>query len=68
MVLTASQEALNLLERYDRASTAALTQVVEELPDSDREALDQALPALGRLVTALQAVHGTGSGSGMPTS
>ncbi|MGW2712248.1 MarR family winged helix-turn-helix transcriptional regulator [Streptomyces sp. NPDC001356] len=66
VILTASQEALNLLERYDRASTAALTQVVEELPDSDRAALDQALPALDRLVTALQAVHGTGSG--MPTS
>ncbi|MEU7363489.1 MULTISPECIES: MarR family winged helix-turn-helix transcriptional regulator [Streptomyces] len=68
VVLTASHEALNLLERYDRASTAALTQVVEELPDSDRAALDQALPALGRLVTALQAAHGTGTDTGMPTS
>ncbi|MFC9931886.1 hypothetical protein [Streptomyces sp. NPDC127190] len=39
--------------------------VVEELPDSDRAALDRALPAHGRLVTALQALHGTGSG--LPT-
>ncbi|MFF4928403.1 hypothetical protein ACFY2H_05800 [Streptomyces griseofuscus] len=46
VVLTASTEALNLLERYDRASTAALTRVVEKLSDADRGALRQALPAL----------------------
>ncbi|MFF5475601.1 MarR family winged helix-turn-helix transcriptional regulator [Streptomyces achromogenes] len=59
VVLTASQEALHLLERYDRASTAALTRVVEELSDADRAALHQALPALDRLVTALETGDGT---------
>ncbi|MEU3529750.1 MarR family winged helix-turn-helix transcriptional regulator [Streptomyces sp. NPDC038707] len=59
VVLTASQEALHLLERYDRASTAALTRVVEELSDTDRAALHQALPALDRLVTALETSDGT---------
>ncbi|MFV2120450.1 MarR family winged helix-turn-helix transcriptional regulator [Streptomyces sp. Act-28] len=55
VVLTASREALALLERYDRASTAALVRIVEEMTDSDRAALDRALPALGRLVRALEA-------------
>ncbi|WP_413804878.1 MarR family winged helix-turn-helix transcriptional regulator [Streptomyces sp. OE57] len=60
VVLTASGEALNLLERYDRASTAALTRVVEELSEADRVALDKALPALDRLVTALETAEGAG--------
>lgn len=59
VVLTASKEALHLLERYDRASTAALTRVVEELSDADRAALHEALPALDRLVTALETGDGT---------
>nr|BFD86774.1 hypothetical protein StreXyl84_61750 [Streptomyces sp. Xyl84] len=63
VVLTASRESLDLLERYDRASTAALTRVVEELPDVDRVALNGALPALDRLVAALQAAHGAGNGT-----
>ncbi|MFD5543469.1 MarR family winged helix-turn-helix transcriptional regulator [Streptomyces sp. NPDC127079] len=64
VVLTASQEALKLLERYDRASTAALVRVVEELPDGDRAALDEALPALDRLVAALEAANvGAGGAS-----
>ncbi|MGW1600267.1 hypothetical protein [Streptomyces eurythermus] len=58
-MLTASKEALHLLERYDRASTAALTRVVEELSDADRAALHEALPALDRLVTALETGDGT---------
>ncbi|MCZ9341652.1 MarR family transcriptional regulator, partial [Streptomyces sp. TRM76130] len=55
VVLTASDRALGLLRRYDRASTAALTRVVEELPDADRASLESALPALHRLVEALEA-------------
>ncbi|MFF3501865.1 MarR family winged helix-turn-helix transcriptional regulator [Streptomyces sp. NPDC003247] len=60
VVLTASSRALELLERYDRASTAALVRVVRELPDADRLALDRALPALDRLVAALETADGTG--------
>lgn len=55
VVLTASDRALELLRRYDRASTAALTRVVEELPCADRASLESALPALHRLVEALEA-------------
>ncbi|GGV67282.1 hypothetical protein GCM10010277_75800 [Streptomyces longisporoflavus] len=62
VVLTASGEAQELLQRYDRASTTALAQVVEGLPDADRLALDRALPALDRLVAALEAVDGAGAG------
>ncbi|MFF7409592.1 MarR family winged helix-turn-helix transcriptional regulator [Streptomyces lydicus] len=62
VVLTASDEARHLLERYDRASTAALTRVVEELSDADRVALNHVLPALDRLVTALEAADGTSPG------
>jgi DNA-binding MarR family transcriptional regulator len=58
VVLTASAEALQLLKRYDRASSAALTSVVEELSDTDRIALEESLPALGRLVAALEAADG----------
>lgn len=54
VVLTASAEALQLLKRYDRASSAALSSVIEELSDDDRVALEQSLPALGRLVAALE--------------
>ncbi|MFD7921210.1 MarR family winged helix-turn-helix transcriptional regulator [Streptomyces sp. NPDC059740] len=60
VVLTASSEALHLLDRYDRASAAALTRVVEDLPDTDRLALNQALPALERLVAALEDANGAG--------
>ncbi|MFJ4616999.1 hypothetical protein [Streptomyces sp. NPDC088812] len=60
VVLTASSRALELLERHDRASTAALVRVVRELSDADRPALDRALPALDRLVAALEAADGTG--------
>ncbi|MDN0197701.1 MarR family transcriptional regulator [Streptomyces sp. S.PNR 29] len=66
VVLTASAEALHLLERYDRASTAALIRVVEKLPDADRVALDQALPALKRLVAALEAADGNGGSTPAP--
>lgn len=61
VVLTASEEALELLGRYDRASTASLVRAVEGLPATDRAALDRALPALDRLVAALEAADGAGS-------
>ncbi|WP_181793554.1 MarR family winged helix-turn-helix transcriptional regulator [Streptomyces sp. WELS2] len=66
VLLTASEEALHLLERYDRASTAALTRVVAELSDADRTALHQALPALDRLVTALETSDSTRPDSSTP--
>lgn len=64
VVLTASAEALQLLKRYDRASSAALTSVIDELSDDDRVALEQSLPALGRLVAALEAADGATQAKG----
>ncbi|MEV5885810.1 MarR family transcriptional regulator [Streptomyces sp. NPDC052020] len=66
VVLTASREALELLGRYDRASTAALTRVVDELPAADRRALAQALPALDRLVAALETADTPANGTPSP--
>ncbi|MDT0610974.1 MarR family winged helix-turn-helix transcriptional regulator [Streptomyces lancefieldiae] len=66
VVLTASREALELLERYDRASTAALTRVVDELPAADRLALARALPALDRLVTTLETTDDAATGAPRP--
>ncbi|MGW7521627.1 MarR family winged helix-turn-helix transcriptional regulator, partial [Streptomyces sp. NPDC054796] len=60
VVLTASREALELLECYDRASAATLTRVVDELSPADRVVLAQVLPALGRLVTTLEATDEAG--------
>lgn len=54
VVLTASPEALVLLERYDKASTSALAQVVAQLSSTDRAALSAALPILERLVVELE--------------
>ncbi|MFF5103275.1 MarR family winged helix-turn-helix transcriptional regulator [Streptomyces sp. NPDC000134] len=54
VVLTASREAQDLLRRYDRASTAALTRVVDALAPADRAVLARALPALDRLVAELE--------------
>ncbi|MBT2411359.1 MULTISPECIES: MarR family winged helix-turn-helix transcriptional regulator [unclassified Streptomyces] len=66
VVLTASRQALELLDRYDRASTAALVRIVEEMPGSDRAALDRALPALDRLVHALEETDGGTAGGTTP--
>ncbi|WP_051872280.1 MarR family winged helix-turn-helix transcriptional regulator [Streptomyces sclerotialus] len=54
VTLTASAEALRLLERYDSASTATLARASDELPPTDRAALTAALPALSRLLLTLQ--------------
>ncbi|GAA2330911.1 MarR family transcriptional regulator [Streptomyces caniferus] len=52
--LSVSPGASELLERYDRASRETLEQAVAKLPPGDRDALTAALPALARLVTALE--------------
>ena len=52
----ASPRALRLLERFDRASAAILTEVLAGLDDADRAALAEALPALERLRDAVQGI------------
>ncbi|MEV0600035.1 helix-turn-helix domain-containing protein [Streptomyces sp. NPDC050315] len=54
VTLTASAAALQLLERYDSASTATLARASDELPAADRAALTAALPALDRLLLTLE--------------
>ncbi|MEV5508256.1 MarR family winged helix-turn-helix transcriptional regulator [Streptomyces orinoci] len=53
-VLTASPAALELLDRYDRTSSAALAHAIGELPANDRDTLTASLPVLARLLTALE--------------
>ncbi|MEU1077113.1 MULTISPECIES: MarR family transcriptional regulator [unclassified Streptomyces] len=53
VVLTPTPAALDLLDRYDRASTAALQGALAALPAADRAALRDALPVLRRLVREL---------------
>ncbi|MFI9029936.1 MarR family winged helix-turn-helix transcriptional regulator [Streptomyces sp. NPDC053560] len=54
VVLTPTETALELLDRYDRTSAEALALAIDELPDADRQALTAALPALARLITVLE--------------
>ncbi|MEV6552884.1 MarR family transcriptional regulator [Streptomyces sp. NPDC051597] len=53
VILTPTPTALDLLDRYDRASTAALEGALAALPAADRAALRDALPVLRRLVREL---------------
>ncbi|WP_171166589.1 MarR family winged helix-turn-helix transcriptional regulator [Streptomyces sp. I05A-00742] len=52
--LSASPRALDMLDRYDRTSTAALRRALDALPPRSREAVDHALPALADLLVALE--------------
>ncbi|MEU5312614.1 MarR family winged helix-turn-helix transcriptional regulator [Streptomyces sp. NPDC021562] len=54
VVLAPSITALDLLDRYDRTSSAALAQAIDQLPTDDRETLTAALPVLARLTSALE--------------
>ncbi|GGI45607.1 DNA-binding MarR family transcriptional regulator [Agromyces flavus] len=49
VLVAASDRALDLLARFDRASTAALVDALDRLHPADRNALDPALGALERL-------------------
>ncbi|MGR3933367.1 MarR family winged helix-turn-helix transcriptional regulator [Streptomyces sp. BRA346] len=53
--LAASPRALEMLDAYDRTSTAALRRALDGLDPSRREALERALPALDDLLAALEA-------------
>ncbi|GHJ43708.1 hypothetical protein Cs7R123_10500 [Catellatospora sp. TT07R-123] len=53
--IAASATALDLFERFDRAGTALVADAAATLPDSDRQALAAALPALERLRDAITA-------------
>ncbi|KUO05680.1 MarR family winged helix-turn-helix transcriptional regulator [Streptomyces caeruleatus] len=53
--LAPSPEALDMLDRYDRTSTAALRRALDDLAPQSREALERALPVLAELLTALEA-------------
>ena len=52
--LTATDTALELLERYDRTSTVALAEAIASLSTPDEAVLSRALPVLRQLLTALQ--------------
>ncbi|WP_425826439.1 MarR family winged helix-turn-helix transcriptional regulator [Streptomyces fractus] len=52
--LTATPRALDMLDRYDRASTTALNEAIQRLTPRGRDALEAALPALDDLLTLLQ--------------
>ncbi|MGV9680140.1 MarR family winged helix-turn-helix transcriptional regulator [Nocardia sp. NPDC003482] len=52
-LLVASPRARDLLARYDRASSAMLREILGDLPAADRRAIEDALPALRRLLAAL---------------
>ncbi|MFF3767527.1 MarR family winged helix-turn-helix transcriptional regulator [Streptomyces sp. NPDC001922] len=51
--LSVTPHALELLERYDRASRETLEQAMDTLPPGDRDTLTAAMPALTRLANAL---------------
>ncbi|NSC21971.1 MarR family transcriptional regulator [Streptomyces albus subsp. chlorinus] len=53
--LAATPRALDLLGRYDRVSTGALRQALDDLAPESREALERALPVFAELLTALEA-------------
>ncbi len=52
--LVASPKALTLLGRYDEASRTAVHDALAELNAADRKAVENALPALQRLVASLE--------------
>ena len=52
----ASDRAVDLLDRFDRASATVLADVLERLDPDDRRALDAALGALERLRDAVEQV------------
>jgi DNA-binding MarR family transcriptional regulator len=54
VVVAASDRALDLLARFDRASADVLAEVLGRLSAHDRRALDAALPALERLRDAVE--------------
>jgi DNA-binding MarR family transcriptional regulator len=56
VVVAASDRALDLLARFDRAGAEVLAEVLGRLGDDDRRALDAALPALERLRDAVEGV------------
>ena len=51
--LSATPAALELLERYDRASSQTLDDALATLSSADRAAINRALPSLDRLAAAL---------------
>ncbi|GCB52858.1 MarR family winged helix-turn-helix transcriptional regulator [Streptomyces sp. NL15-2K] len=50
--LTATAAALELLDRYDRTSSAALAAAIAELGALDEAVLSRALPVMERLLAA----------------
>ncbi|MCP2257083.1 MULTISPECIES: MarR family winged helix-turn-helix transcriptional regulator, partial [Actinomycetes] len=59
--LAATPRALDMLDRYDRISTAALRQALDSLSPRSRQAVERAIPALAELLVALE---GQASGGG----
>ncbi len=59
VTVTASARALDVFDRYDRASAALLGTAIGRLAPQDRLALDDALPAIERLRDVLVATERT---------
>ncbi|RRO20661.1 MarR family transcriptional regulator [Saccharopolyspora rhizosphaerae] len=59
--LSATRTALDLLDRYDRASATALQRSLAQLPPGERARLDAALPALRSLTATLDSDIRAGS-------
>ncbi|WP_155371448.1 MarR family winged helix-turn-helix transcriptional regulator [Catellatospora vulcania] len=53
VTVAASAKALDLFDRFDRASARLIAAAAATLPDGDRDALAAAVPALDRLRAAL---------------
>lgn len=54
VTVAASEKALDLFDRYDKASAALVAEAAQTLSTADRHALAAALPALQRLRDALR--------------
>jgi len=55
VLLAPTDQALDLLDRYDRTSASALAEAIARLPPDERDALATALPALAHLTEELDA-------------
>lgn len=66
VLVAASARAIDLLDRFDRASATVIAEVLDRLGDEDRRALDDAVGALERLRDAVERVSRGDEKGGRP--